>query len=701
MSNIEQKSLSIAKNLTAAFSLPIFAGAGASLKIFSEFEKGVIALERVEGSAEKASEKMDELFSIANRDGFRVKGLLQAQQTLNGFGLSSEAATTTVNVLSESMLALGKSDADLQGVVLAMGQIAAKGKISTEEVLQLAERGVPAFAILKEQLNLSAQQMANLGNAGISAQDGIAAILRGLSERSAGASEAFTNSFNVAFTRLLNQTELAFAKVGGIISNGMNLPSILNDIGNFVNNAVNAFDSLGPGVQSALVGFTLIAALIPPAVVAIITFQKALRTVTPLMRTFGSTASKAMLRFAIVPTLIFAAIIALKSLYDAFEGVRDIVGGVIDFVTTQFQNLVGVINEVATYIGEAFDINLGGAFDGVKKTINDILDSDPVSKFTDAFQKNLQGVGDYISDIYDQLTAGSDTGAKSVEDAVANIENALAGLGGAGESAKNGIISQLESQVKSLKDSLKGLSSETEIAAVNDQIRSVGSELERLKELSNVAVTFDLSGFEAFKAELDLVDEIFEDTFDDEALNREIDIAVNAQVSESLGLVPAQLDQASLSAEQATAALRRLASDGLTALGEALGGVIAGEGSYSFLDTLITYLAGAAQQIGAILIGMGTAKLSFDTLFVNPIGAIAAGVALVALGAAAKKAFTSVGSGNSGTVGSFGGGGSIGGRFNSGGNTQQPVYVEGRISGESILLSGQRTSSRKTALYDA
>ncbi len=100
-----------------------------------------------------------------------------------------------MRLLVDTTLALGGSSDTLEGIGRALGQIAAKGKLSMEEVLQLAERGVPIFEILKQELNLTGEALANLGAQGISAQTAISAIFRGLEKRFGGASQEFANTW--------------------------------------------------------------------------------------------------------------------------------------------------------------------------------------------------------------------------------------------------------------------------------------------------------------------------------------------------------------------------------------------------------------------------------------------------------------------------------------------------------------------------
>jgi len=100
-----------------------------------------------------------------------------------------------MTLLVDTALALGGSVETVEGIGRALGQIASKGRLSMEEVLQLAERGVPVFEILREELGLTGEQLANLGSQGISASEAITAIFRGLEKRFRGASKEFAGTW--------------------------------------------------------------------------------------------------------------------------------------------------------------------------------------------------------------------------------------------------------------------------------------------------------------------------------------------------------------------------------------------------------------------------------------------------------------------------------------------------------------------------
>ena len=113
------------------------------------------------------------------------------------------------------------------------------------------------------------------------------------------------------------------------------------------------------------------------------------------------------------------------------------------------------------------------------------------------------------------------------------------------------------------------------------------------------------------------------------------------------------------------------------------------------LQALLTPLADMAVREGEILIAQGigieACKEALEKL--NGWAAIAAGTALVAIGAAAKSGLQALaGAGARSTATTSYGGTSAGSQVQTI-QTEMTVYVEGRISGSDILISGKKTQS--------
>lgn len=98
--------------------------------------------------------------------------------------------------LVDTTSALGGGADVLESIARALGQIHTKGKVSAEELGQLAERGIPAIEILREKLGLTAEQVGNIGAAGIKAEDAVKALLEGMAERFGGQSAKIMNKWS-------------------------------------------------------------------------------------------------------------------------------------------------------------------------------------------------------------------------------------------------------------------------------------------------------------------------------------------------------------------------------------------------------------------------------------------------------------------------------------------------------------------------
>lgn len=111
---------------------------------------------------------------------------IEAFTMMRAMGLQPtiEDMTTLVDTTS----ALGGDSGALEGIARALGQIKTKGKVSAEELMQLAERGIPAYEILKEKLGLTSEEVANIGNQAVSGDVAVRALLEGMTDRFGGQS---------------------------------------------------------------------------------------------------------------------------------------------------------------------------------------------------------------------------------------------------------------------------------------------------------------------------------------------------------------------------------------------------------------------------------------------------------------------------------------------------------------------------------
>ncbi len=151
-----------------------------------QLERANAAFSQMLGGMDKAKDFTASLRAFAAQTPFQFKDLTTLSQKVLAFGFSAKEVVPMLRDLGDAAGALGAGPETLGRIVVAFGQIKAKRKISMEEVLQLAEAGIPIFDILRDKLHLTQAQMGDIGRAGIPAEKALAAIREGLREKFGG-----------------------------------------------------------------------------------------------------------------------------------------------------------------------------------------------------------------------------------------------------------------------------------------------------------------------------------------------------------------------------------------------------------------------------------------------------------------------------------------------------------------------------------
>lgn len=133
-------------------------------------------------------------------------------------------------------------------------------------------------------------------------------------------------------------------------------------------------------------------------------------------------------------------------------------------------------------------------------------------------------------------------------------------------------------------------------------------------------------------------------------------------------------------------------SDSVQAFTDMLVGLEGADAS-AILAAPLQPFANTARQLGEMLIveGIGIKAFKESLKSLNPYVALAAGAALVALGAALSSGIKALGSSAGSSSAMSSGGSSAGTPETSTINTEMTIYVKGKISGRDILISGEKS----------
>ena len=172
-------------------------GAAAALEFSMNMETAAVSMEYFVDGTDKAAKSLAflrEMNTFAAETPFSTEDALSMSKYMQAVGISMNSTKSVLQVITDAAAATGATQENLQRIVFALGQMQTKGRIANEEIRQLANANIPIYEILQEELNLTGEEISNIGNYWIDADKAIVAILRGLEKRYDGASERISNT---------------------------------------------------------------------------------------------------------------------------------------------------------------------------------------------------------------------------------------------------------------------------------------------------------------------------------------------------------------------------------------------------------------------------------------------------------------------------------------------------------------------------
>lgn len=247
---------SAAKSAGIALGVAFGAAGTYGVKVAADFQQTRIAFEGILGSAEAADKQLRDLQQFAAGTPFEFAGLAESAQQLLAVGFTAEDIIPTMTTLGNVAATLGVGEAEIKGVVRALGQMRGKGKASAEELQQISEQipGFSAISAIAEDMGITTAEAFKLLEKGaIPADAAIESILNGMEAfpGAAGAMERQSKTLNGVLSTFKDTLNIAL--IQGIepflpaISGA--LTSALPVIETFVTGTIG-------GVAAVVTGFT-------------------------------------------------------------------------------------------------------------------------------------------------------------------------------------------------------------------------------------------------------------------------------------------------------------------------------------------------------------------------------------------------------------------------------------------------------------
>ena len=121
--------------------------AAPALKAYAKLESLQVSFESMLGSSEEAADMIKELTEFSAKTPFQIEGIGRATKMLLAFGVEGDKITDKLQFLGDIASGAGVPIQDLAQIY---GKSMAKNKAQTEELNQMAERGIPILEALVE-----------------------------------------------------------------------------------------------------------------------------------------------------------------------------------------------------------------------------------------------------------------------------------------------------------------------------------------------------------------------------------------------------------------------------------------------------------------------------------------------------------------------------------------------------------------------
>ena len=625
-----KKTQKVGKEISKYISAPLALAGGIALKQAAKFEKLQTTLNVLTGSAEEGARAFERLVQFSAKTPFQLDQLVKANNTLMGFGLSADQAYNSMAQLGDIAAVAG---GDLQRIAIAFGQSAAEGRVMSRDILQFINNGVPMYDLLADVTGKSAQEVRKLASDGRITFDVLqAAFAKATSEggKFHGGMNTLSKTLAGLFSTLRDNLNIAFAELGQEISKAFNLAKNIPKITKFIGELTKKFKSLSPETKKftvLMVGFGVALGPVLIAIGTLLTLAPAIGSaLTVMMGPVGLViAGLAAIAVVIIKNWkpIKKVIIDVTNyfidLYNESYGFRILIESIsavfklaVLKIKTQMRILYTIVSGVFKTI-----LNLIGNFGTAVKGVF-TLDTDLIKISVSEMTKSLKGG-------FDDIVAGvKEETNKAGEEAMQIIINGLKNI----EATKPKIKIETEIVTKKTETDSGGgtiapLKSGLKVFNDEEKIQQERGVMNRRNFLNDMfAITTE--GGKALNEGMDKLVKSAQKPF--EVTNSSI-ARFNVRTQEEIQKMTEIMNQAG---SIVTGGFQQMAEGVGMALADAItnGGNLA----QSLASVLLGAIGSMAIQLGQLAIKIGLTMEAIKMSFKHPFTAIAAGIALIAVG---------------------------------------------------------------------
>jgi tape measure domain-containing protein len=288
--------------ILSGFSAGMAAVGLGALKAAGEFQQTGIAFTTMLGSAERAKAFLDEMQDFAAATPFEFPDLVDASRRLLALGFTAQQVKPMLTTVGDAVAGLGLGAQGIDRITLALGQMQSKGKVSAQEMNQLAESGIGAWQMVADKIGTTIPEAMKKAEAGtISAAVAIPAILEGMTKKFGGMMDQQSKTMLGQISTLKDEFGFIVRDFGtALMPVAESIITALKAVLPAVKSVAQSFAELSPGMRTAIVAMAALAASIGPLLLALAATIKAVAAVSSAL----TVAKAAMFAFGnTVPVL--------------------------------------------------------------------------------------------------------------------------------------------------------------------------------------------------------------------------------------------------------------------------------------------------------------------------------------------------------------------------------------------------------------
>lgn len=275
--------------ITSQLTEPLIGVAKSAILAADQLEQASIAYTTLLGSGEAAQKMMNEMRAFAASTPFEFPELLEAGKRLLAMGFNAKQIIPVLTNVGNAVAGVGGNVGVMNRVILAMGQIQAKGQLLSGEMRQLAEAGIPAWEFLAKFLNVTIPEaMDMVTKKQVSGAQAITALQAGMAAKFGGMMEQQSQTITGVFSNLNDTLGFILTEIGVELVKTLNLKEIIGNIRDFAQSFLTWFQSLDDGTKRTILVLTGAFAAGGPILVAVGAFMAAMTVITAPMLATGA-----------------------------------------------------------------------------------------------------------------------------------------------------------------------------------------------------------------------------------------------------------------------------------------------------------------------------------------------------------------------------------------------------------------------------